>query len=99
MRNPNFWRRSLAGVLIVALLAGGVAGFWWFTRAPEPTPPISLGTAGDATGFARALAPRPFELPADHGPHPDYQTEWWYYTGNLATASGEGFGYQLTFFR
>ena len=28
-----------------------------------------------------------FEFPRDHFGHPDYQTEWWYYTGNLR-ASG-----------
>jgi predicted secreted hydrolase len=50
-------------------------------------------------GFARALAPRPFSFPEDHGPHPAYKTEWWYYTGNLATRQGRRFGYQLTFFR
>ena len=36
---------------------------------------------------------------ADHGPHPEYRTEWWYYTGNLAGADGTPYGYQLTFFR
>jgi predicted secreted hydrolase len=38
-------------------------------------------------------------FPRDLGPHEDYQTEWWYYTGNLETAGGRRFGYQLTFFR
>jgi predicted secreted hydrolase len=55
--------------------------------------------APDARGFARALAPRPFVFPADHGSHPDYRTEWWYYTGNLAARDGRRFGFQLTFFR
>jgi predicted secreted hydrolase len=54
---------------------------------------------GEATGFARADAPRPFDFPKDHGPHPDFQTEWWYYTGNLESEDGRHFGYQLTFFR
>lgn len=49
--------------------------------------------------FARAEAPIIFEFPKDHGAHNDFQTEWWYYTGNLATESGRRFGYQLTFFR
>lgn len=49
--------------------------------------------------FARALEPRTFVFPQDHGPHNDFQLEWWYYTGNLADASGRHFGYQLTFFR
>src|SRR5690348_12044931 len=50
-------------------------------------------------GFARATAPREFVFPQDHGPHPQYAIEWWYYTGNLDTAQGRHFGYQLTFFR
>jgi predicted secreted hydrolase len=61
----------------------------------------ALGTT-DAAGFERALAPRPFVFPADHGPHPTFRTEWWYWTGNLRASGGEGarrFGFQLTFFR
>lgn len=49
--------------------------------------------------YARATAPRTFSFPADHGPHPEYRTEWWYYTGNLTDATGGSHGYQLTFFR
>ena len=52
-----------------------------------------------AAGFARALEPRLFQFPRDHGPHPEFKTEWWYYTGNLKSKSGRRFGYQLTFFR
>ena len=58
----------------------------------------TLRTANDQ-GYARALEPRAFHFPADHGPHPEFRTEWWYYTGNLATAQGRRFGFQLTFFR
>ena len=50
-------------------------------------------------GFARAVEPMKFAFPRDHGPHSDYKTEWWYYTGNLKTEDGREFGYQLTFFR
>ena len=50
-------------------------------------------------GFARATVPRPFEFPADHGAHPAYATEWWYFTGNLHSDDGARFGYQLTLFR
>ena len=49
--------------------------------------------------FARVLEPMTFQFPRDHGPHPEYQIEWWYYTGNLHTDDGKAFGYQLTFFR
>ncbi len=55
------------------------------------------GQADDA--FARAYEPIDFVFPRDHGAHPDYRTEWWYYTGNLADSNGNQYGYQLTFFR
>jgi predicted secreted hydrolase len=40
-----------------------------------------------------------YEFPRDNFNHPDYQTEWWYYTGNVKTAEGHEFGFELTFFR
>jgi predicted secreted hydrolase len=40
-----------------------------------------------------------YEFPRDHFNHPEYQTEWWYYTGNLRMKDGRRFGYELTFFR
>lgn len=49
--------------------------------------------------YARALAPRPFAFPADHGPHPEYRNEWWYVTGNLDSDGGRRFGFELTIFR
>lgn len=57
-----------------------------------------LGSDADE-GFARALAPRRFEFPADHGPHPRYRNEWWYFTGNLDGDDGGRYGFELTFFR
>jgi predicted secreted hydrolase len=60
-----------------------------------------LGGA-DTAGFARADAPRAFAFPADHGPHPSFRSEWWYFTGQLAARDGRRarrFGYQLTIFR
>ncbi len=60
---------------------------------------ITLLQSHDISGFPQAFAPRSFSFPADHGPHPEYRIEWWYYTGNLETETGHHFGYQLTFFR
>ena len=57
-----------------------------------------LSSKADAR-FARALEPMTLQFPHDHGAHPEYQIEWWYYTGNLHTDDGKAFGYQLTFFR
>lgn len=91
-------KRLLLALTALALLA---TAFWWWTQpTPDASPRLEVGNATpDVTGFARAYEPRAFSLPADHGPHPDFQTEWWYYTGNLQTAAGEHFGYQFTIFR
>jgi predicted secreted hydrolase len=62
-------------------------------------PVISGEAVPSSDGFSRALGPREFDFPTDDGPHPDFQTEWWYFTGNLADSTGRRFGYQLTFFR
>lgn len=56
-------------------------------------------SGGDTAGYLRAVTPRAFSFPEDHGPHPGFRTEWWYFTGNLETGGGRAFGYQLTFFR
>jgi predicted secreted hydrolase len=78
---------------VLAFLAGsGAAAF-----AAGPLP--DLGVQGGGADFPQVLAPRPFEFPRDHGPHPDYRHEWWYVTGNLDSADGQRFGFELTFFR
>jgi len=51
------------------------------------------------SGFTRAMGPQELVFPEDHGAHTDFQTEWWYYTGNLDTVDGRHFGYQFTIFR
>lgn len=89
------------------VLAGLVfAAVWLFHGlGARPGPRIARGspiaalTAAADERFARARAPRTFEFPRDHGPHPEFQTEWWYFTGHLATESGRRFGFELTFFR
>ena len=100
----------LVGFLVV--IAGIVAGLGLVIL----TRPGAIGASdpsGHALGRPRRwapplrrdspgpLAPRPFAFPADHGPHPAFRTEWWYWTGNLREAGGGGrrFGFQLTFFR
>lgn len=47
----------------------------------------------------RAEGRREWRFPRDHGQHPAYRLEWWYYTGILTTGRGRRFGYQVTFFR
>jgi predicted secreted hydrolase len=40
-----------------------------------------------------------YRFPHDYFNHPDFKTEWWYYTGNLKSSDGHRFGFELTFFR
>jgi predicted secreted hydrolase len=52
-----------------------------------------------APAFKPALPGYEFVFPRDHGSHPEYRTEWWYYTGHLRTATGRRYGFEVTFFR
>jgi predicted secreted hydrolase len=55
--------------------------------------------AAEEPDWAVALPGWQYEFPRDHFAHPDFKTEWWYFTGNLAAEDGREFGFQLTFFR
>ena len=100
--------RGMATLAAVLVLAASSA---CAPAPPEPSAPALSITEllgdGDAGAFARAFEPRPFTFPQDHGPHPAFRTEWWYFTGNLAATddstelpgADREFGYQLTFFR
>jgi predicted secreted hydrolase len=59
----------------------------------------SFSYAQPESEWEEAIHPRSWNFPRDHGAHREYQTEWWYFTGNLSDGSGTHFGYQLTFFR
>jgi predicted secreted hydrolase len=89
--------RILRGLLIAALLL-----LIWVMPQPawaSSTQLSWLDFPAETNQFRKAMMPRDWNFPEDFGPHPNYQTEWWYYTGNLETATGQPFGFQLTFFR
>ncbi|MEZ4593060.1 MAG: lipocalin-like domain-containing protein [Chloroflexota bacterium] len=93
-------RLSLTLFIFALLVAGGLV--WWNFGAGSETAVAEatfLQVAEDTTGFARATEPNNIEFPRDLGAHDDYQTEWWYYTGNLDDGNGRQFGYQFTIFR
>ncbi|HKJ99438.1 MAG TPA: lipocalin-like domain-containing protein [Desulfotignum sp.] len=77
--------------------------FVWGCASPDDTDRIDIARAlSDAPNldcFDAVTGPRPLVFPEDAGPHENFRTEWWYYTGNLTTGQGRHFGYQLTFFR
>jgi len=72
-----------------------MAGVAWLIAAVVCVSP----GVGQAEEWAAAVEPRTWSFPKDHGAHPAYRTEWWYFTGNLSDAAGGQYGYQLTVFR
>ena len=76
--------RFCKGLSPIWLFVIGLIGFW-------------LTAAGFT--YQLALPGRKLSFPADHYSHPDFKTEWWYYTGHLTSASSKKYGYQVTFFR
>jgi predicted secreted hydrolase/threonine/homoserine/homoserine lactone efflux protein len=94
------WVNRASGLIIVTF---GVAALWGlYKQARNITANLQSGefsVQASAEGFERADGSYRLAFPQDFGAHPDYQTEWWYYTGNLQDSQGKRYGYQLTFFR
>lgn len=92
-----FWSVNFLRAVTLAAVWSALGVSFLATRAfPEPPPFFAPQSASQ--GYR-------FEFPRDHGAHPAYETEWWYYTGQLVTAGKKifedrsNFGFQLTFFR
>lgn len=87
--------------LVAVIVVGLLVALWM--RPVKPVAPAGASVvdalSAPTEGFERVLKPRSFEFPRDAGPHDTFQTEWWYYTGNLEGDDGGHYGYQLTVFR
>jgi predicted secreted hydrolase len=92
-------KRLGRGLFILIVLFG--LGWVLILLRPTPAqnPRVLEGLVSSPGDFTRVTGPVQLEFPRDMGPHPDTQTEWWYYTGNLKSEEGKEFGYELTFFR
>lgn len=90
-------------IIASALLLGGYISWQAFGTArasADQSGSVTQYLSGESDErFERATEPNNISFPEDLGPHNDFQTEWWYYTGNLKTAEGRDFGYQFTIFR
>jgi predicted secreted hydrolase len=98
--NTNMRRFISFLIFFGALTAVGV--WWWSTQSTTAVADTTLTTYlidDGQQGFAQATEPGNVRFPEDLGPHNDFQTEWWYYTGNLKAEDGRDFGYQFTIFR
>ena len=77
---------------VAAVLAAAIAAAAGVPAdTADPDAPVSQA--------GRVVPGYAFRFPRDHFGHPAFESEWWYYTGNLFTASGRHFGFELTFFR
>ena len=85
-------------VIVFIAFAGGCSG----PQRHAPAAPMTVAqalTGDDNKGYEQADVVRRLVFPADHGEHPGFKTEWWYFTGNVKTVNGREFGYQFTIFR
>jgi len=100
-KNRRRYGLALLAVLVLALVVGKLCGERATAVAARPMLTVlqALGPGPHDDGFARADRPREFHFPADHGAHPEFRNEWWYWTGNLTGPQGRAFGFELTVFR
>jgi predicted secreted hydrolase len=60
---------------------------------------LSLGRSWAQDTYTIAKPNYHWQFPTDHGSHPKYKTEWWYYVGHLKDTQGKRYGFELAFFR
>ena len=99
----NHHCRRIALVVVLPLAAWLAAVLAAPDSTRDPAAPDSdlqriLGQP-DQAGYRTADAGYCLRFPQDHGPHPDFRHEWWYFTGNLQDDQGRRYGYQFTLFR
>lgn len=96
------WLFLLGSTVLTVLgtMAAGLYPAWRVTRGSWLALLLLVAALPvSAQEWKPALPGYSYAFPRDHGQHPEHKIEWWYYTGNVATAEGRRFGYQLTFFR
>lgn len=96
----NVWVRACVLAAVFVASAWSSASRMAPASAMSSTSTSSPATLPPARGeWRRITAPLVTSFPRDHGAHFDCRTEWWYATGELASASGARFGFQVTVFR
>ena len=92
--------RILAPLVVLAALFVAACGGDAPTAAPPP--PTLTATAVGRSQFPPVPVTTPpataISLPADDAAHA-YSTEWWYYTGHLASGNGPEYGFEFVIFQ
>jgi len=89
---------GLLGIVVVVVVLVGFSLIDGGSGQITAEARLSAGIS-NSEGYARAIEPYDWQFPRDFGSHDAFQTEWWYYTGNLSDETGRRFGYQFTIFR
>ena len=101
LNSPLGTKRKLLSACVGVLLLAGVAAPAATPQNPDPSPYGSMMRLADpsmSSLYRQAVPPYRFQFPRDHAAHPEFRTEWWYYTGHLESGARK-FGYELTFFQ
>src|SRR5687768_12980511 len=93
---PSCRKGVLAAVAAVLLAGGAVVAGGGEGNGPAARPAPAARQGGGK--YRQAVPPYRFRFPRDHAAHPEFQTEWWYYTGHL-NSGRKKFGFELTFFQ
>src|ERR1700719_209188 len=90
-----FWR----AYILHTLPCDSIRLRWSMKRRSRCIASLFFFSAAAIAQYRDAVPGYRYKFPQDHFNHPDFQTEWWYYTGNVKSADGHRFGFELTFFR
>ncbi|MBW4437255.1 MAG: hypothetical protein KME04_08980 [Pleurocapsa minor GSE-CHR-MK-17-07R] len=93
------WRWGVLGIIGLVIVIGGFSLLDTSGNGAASASAVLPAPAADISGFDRAVEPWAWQFPADYAAHDGFQTEWWYYTGNLVSDDGRRFGFQFTVFR
>ncbi|MGI0116901.1 lipocalin-like domain-containing protein [Zooshikella sp. RANM57] len=109
-----FTPNVLASAVLLTIMCLLLYGCQQESTQNHPAPTLSvqdlLQTSSNTLSvfYPKITSPIPLEWPADHYTHPDYQSEWWYFTGHMTSSSNStagisskplSLGFQFTLFR
>ncbi len=77
-------------IIVLSVLLAASSSSWLEAQSSTPLSP--------ETFLADAAPSYVFQFPQVLYDHPNYQTEWWCYTGNLHSERDKPYGFELTFF-
>jgi predicted secreted hydrolase len=89
-RSPGRWNRNPISSALICVICGSILLGVTVAHPSEASP---------EGPWRLALPGYRYRFPRDHAAHPEFRTEWWYYTGHLRTKEGARYGFELTFFR